>query len=129
MPEYLTGAVNELNQILRTAEKQRQAQEKADLISDMVHWSYIDTQGNDSTTIEYPSFINTLLEEAYRRDDTLAKFRDNKGNPFVVNITDMEEYPEDNPGSAVKVIRRSNMDSKYKEGNDLLSFEHRLKAV
>ena len=113
IPEYVHDAADELHKILREAERVKQTRQKAALISDLVQWFCIDVQGGGSKLEEYPKPINSLLEEAYRNQQPRVEFFDNKKTKFIIDLQNFEEFPEDDPSSVAKVIRRNKMESKY----------------
>lgn len=112
MPENITQALQEIYTFLRRTEEMRYAEEHANLVSEMVEWSYLEVDIDGEKLIEYPRQINLLLEQAVRNNKATAEFHDDQGNKYIVDFNSYEEYLESNPSEAVKVIRRNKLSGK-----------------
>ncbi|VDI25021.1 Hypothetical predicted protein, partial [Mytilus galloprovincialis] len=109
LPENITQALQEIYTFLRRTEEMRYAEEHANLVSEMVEWSYLEVDIDGEKLIEYPRQINLLLEQAVRNNKATAEFHDDQGNKYIVDFNSYEEYLESNPSEAVKVIRRNKL--------------------
>uniref|UniRef100_A0A8B8E892 Poly [ADP-ribose] polymerase n=1 Tax=Crassostrea virginica TaxID=6565 RepID=A0A8B8E892_CRAVI len=103
--DELSLASDSAHTILREADRHMQNQAQARLISDYVQWSYIDTDGDNSLK-EYPRTINLIIETAYRNQEKEARFSDENGTEYIINFSNMEEYPSDDVKDVASVIRR-----------------------
>lgn len=106
----LSLASDSAHTILREADRHMQNQAQAKLISDYVQWSYIDTDGDNSLK-EYPRSINLIIETAYRNQEKEARFSDENGTEYIINFSNMEEYPSDDVKDVASVIRRDKVQS------------------
>ncbi|KAK3095440.1 hypothetical protein FSP39_014712 [Pinctada imbricata] len=107
--ENLMGAADAIHTIIREAERNKQAKQQAELVSEMVQWCFLET-GTDQTTMEeYPASVNFLIETAFRNKDPVVKFKDNSGNEYTISFQNMEEYPTSTPDDKVKVLRREKL--------------------
>ncbi|CAG2243958.1 unnamed protein product [Mytilus edulis] len=107
--ENLSEAMDDVHKILRDFDRQRQKQQHAKLVADMVQWYFISVEDTGQKLEEYPAEVNLLLEQALKNNEPKAFFLDNSGNKYIVDFTDYEEYPEDDPSDTVAVLRKSKM--------------------
>ncbi|XP_076101153.1 protein mono-ADP-ribosyltransferase PARP14-like [Mytilus galloprovincialis] len=107
--ENLSEAMDEVHKILRDIERQKQKQQHAKLVKDMVQWYFISVEDTGQKLEEYPPEVNLLLEQALKNNEPQAFFLDNSGNKYIVDFTNYEEYLEDDPSDTVAVLRKSKM--------------------
>ncbi|CAG2225270.1 PARP10_14_15 [Mytilus edulis] len=107
--ENLSEAMDDVHKILRDFDRQKQKQQHAKLVADMVQWYFISVEDTGQKLEEYPAEVNLLLEQALKNNEPQAFFLDNSGNKYIVDFTDYEEYPEDDPSDTVAVLRKSKM--------------------
>ena len=108
--DQISAASDCAQKIFRNADSYMQTKAQAKLVSDMVQWSYIDTDGTNSLK-EYPLEINLTIETAYRNQEKEARFSDENGTEYIINFSNMEEYPSDDVKDVASVIRRDKMQS------------------
>ncbi|VDI06302.1 poly [ADP-ribose] polymerase 10/14/15 [Mytilus galloprovincialis] len=101
--------MDEVHKILRDFDRQRQKQQHAKLVADMVQWYFISVEDTGQKLEEYPAEVNLLLEQALKNNEPQAFFLDNSGNKYIVDFNTYEEYPEDDPSDTVAVLRKSKM--------------------
>ncbi|XP_078312815.1 protein mono-ADP-ribosyltransferase PARP14-like [Crassostrea virginica] len=106
--DQISAASDCAQKIFRNADSYMQTKAQAKLVSDMVQWSYIDTDGTNSLK-EYPLEINLTIETAYRNQEKEARFSDENGTEYIINFSNMEEYPSDDVKDVASVIRRDKM--------------------
>lgn len=107
--ENLSEAMDEVHKILRDVDRQRQKQQHAKLVADMVQWYFISVEDTGQKLEEYPAEVNLILEQALKKNEPQAFFLDNSGNKYIVDFNNYEEYPEDDPSDTVAVLRKSKM--------------------
>ncbi|XP_071171106.1 uncharacterized protein [Mytilus edulis] len=101
--ENLSEAVDEFHKILRDVDRQKQTQQHAMLVADMVQWYFISEQKQE----KYPPEVNLILEQALKNNDRQASFYDNSENKYIVDLNTYTEFPENDPNDIVTVLRKS----------------------
>ena len=109
LPENLSEAYGDVHQIILDFVKQKQKQQYAQLVKDMVQWYFISVDDTGQTLVEYPPEVNLILEQALKNNEPQAFFLDNGGKSYTVDFTTYEEFPEDHPKDTVAVLRKSKM--------------------
>ncbi|VDH94340.1 Hypothetical predicted protein, partial [Mytilus galloprovincialis] len=107
--ENLSEAMDKVHKISRDLDRQKQKQNHAKLVADMVQWYVISVEDTGQKLEGYPAEVNLLLEQAFLNNEPQAFFLDNSGNKYIVDLTNYEEYPEDDPSDTVAVLRKSKM--------------------
>lgn len=103
----LSPALEKANNLIKMAEGNKQAGQKAKLVSDSVEWSYIVKEKGKKKLKEYPPDINLKLEDDFKNMLPQSIIIDKDGNKFVVDFAKMEEYSENNLNDSVQVLRKS----------------------
>lgn len=113
----MSDAVSEANEIIRSADREKQTKQKAKIVTDMVQWYYMeqDKAKNKTTLKEYPSEVNLILETALKDQKPTASFYSHDGSKYIVDLNSYEEYPDDDPTDSVKVLRKSKLVGKELE--------------
>lgn len=104
-----------MHELIRDAERNKQAGQEANLVSDMVQWYIIDINSKGNELIDYKKNVNLVIERAYRDAQPKATFCDADKNEYTVDFNTMKEFPTKNPQDTVDVIRRDLL-----KGNPLL---------
>lgn len=98
-----SGAIHDL---IRDAERNKQAGQEASLVSDMVQWYTIDINPKGKELVPYQKNVNLVIERAYRNSQPKATFCDTKKIEYTLEFNSMKEFPTKNPSDTVDVIRR-----------------------
>ncbi|XP_060585886.1 protein mono-ADP-ribosyltransferase PARP14-like isoform X2 [Ruditapes philippinarum] len=101
----VSKAADNIHRILRHAVTVEQERKTADLMINLVQWSYIENEDTGQTLKPYDKELNYKIESAYLSKADCVKFRADKIN-YVLDFSKMEEYPEDDQNDTVTVIRR-----------------------
>ncbi|XP_071169371.1 protein mono-ADP-ribosyltransferase PARP14-like [Mytilus edulis] len=107
--ENLSEAMDEVHKILRDIDRQKQKQQHAKLVADMVQWCFISIEDTGQKLKEYSAEVNLLLEQALKNNEPHGYFLDISGNTYIVDFNTYEEYPEDDPFATVAVLRKSKL--------------------
>ena len=107
--ENISDALDEVHKIIKDVDRQKQKQQHARLVADMVQWYFISVEDTGQKLEEYPPEVNLILEQALKNNDQQAFFLDNSGNKYIVDFTTYEEFPEDDPSDTVAVLRKSKL--------------------
>ncbi|XP_052101663.1 protein mono-ADP-ribosyltransferase PARP14-like isoform X2 [Mytilus californianus] len=107
--ENLSEAMDEVHKNLRDVERQRQKQQHAKLVADMVQWYFISVEDTGQKLEEYPAEVNLILEQALKNNESQAIYFDKSGNRYIVDFNNYEAFPEDDPFDYVAVLRKSKM--------------------
>ncbi|KAJ8320637.1 hypothetical protein KUTeg_002224 [Tegillarca granosa] len=109
----LTGFVQDIScaydnviEIIRQAEKEKQTKQQANLYAEFVKWYFIEETEDGSQLEEYPNSINLKLEIAYKNQEKDVRFCDVEGREYTVDLNKLIEYPTDNPKDQVTVVRK-----------------------
>lgn len=103
----LSPALEKANNLIKMAEGNKQAGQKAELVFDSVEWSYIVKEKGKEKLKQYPTDINLKLEVDFKDMLPQSIIIDKDGNKFVVDFAKMEEYSENNQNDSVQVLRKS----------------------
>ncbi|VDI06300.1 Hypothetical predicted protein [Mytilus galloprovincialis] len=101
--------MDEVHKIVRDIDRQKQKQQHAKLVADMVQWCFIVVENTGHKLEEYSAEVNLLLEQALKNNEPQAFFLDNSGNKYIVDFTSYEEFPENDPSDTVAVLRKYKM--------------------
>ncbi|XP_062619962.1 uncharacterized protein LOC134281522 [Saccostrea cucullata] len=104
--EALLEASGQVHGLLRDADRRKQAQLEAELLSDIVHWYFIENLHGQYELVEYPNQISQLVEKAYHNKQPDVKFTDQAGTEYTINFNNMEEFPSGDPTDVITVTRR-----------------------
>ncbi|XP_052088539.1 protein mono-ADP-ribosyltransferase PARP14-like isoform X3 [Mytilus californianus] len=107
--KHVSDAIEQANDIIKTAEQAKQTRQKAKLVTDMVQWHYMEEDKGEKKLVEYPPEVNLILETALKDQKKDASFYDQNGNKYVVDFNSYEEYPADDPTDKVQVLRKSKL--------------------
>ncbi|XP_060593079.1 protein mono-ADP-ribosyltransferase PARP14-like isoform X3 [Ruditapes philippinarum] len=101
----VSKAADNIHRILRHAVTVEQERKTAELMINLVQWSYIENEDIGQTLKPYDKELNYKIESAYLSKAGCVKFRADKVN-YVLDFAKMEEYPEDDQTDTIIVIRR-----------------------
>lgn len=104
--EALLDATDHVHNLLRDADRNKQAKLEAELVSDIVQWYFVDNADGKNELVDYPKNINLLVEKAYRNKQPDVKFTDQAGTEYTINFNNMEEFPSDDTSDVTTVTRR-----------------------
>ncbi|XP_061194415.1 protein mono-ADP-ribosyltransferase PARP14-like isoform X2 [Saccostrea echinata] len=104
--DALMEATDYVHNLLRDADRNKQAVMEAELVSDIVQWYFVDNGDGKNELCDYPKNINLLVEKAYRNKQPDVKFTDQAGTEYTINFNNMEEFPSDDPKDVTTVTRR-----------------------
>ncbi|OPL33135.1 poly, partial [Mytilus galloprovincialis] len=107
--DNISSAMTAANKIIKTAQEQKQLNQKAKLVTDMVQWSFVEEQNGKKTFVEFPHDVNLLLEEAFRDDSSKVTFLASDGSKMVIDLTSYKMFPEDDPTDNNGVIRKTKL--------------------
>lgn len=107
--DNISSAMTAANKIIKTAQEQKQLNQKAKLVTDMVQWSFVEEQNGRKTFVEFPHDVNLLLEEAFKDDSTKVTFLASDGSKMVIDLTSYKMFPEDDPTDDNGVIRKTKL--------------------
>jgi hypothetical protein len=110
----MLDATDHVHNLLRDADRNKQAKLEAELVSDIVQWYFVDASDGKNELMEYPKNINLLIEKAYRNKQADVKFNDQAGTEYTINFNNMEEFPSDDTKDVTTVTRRDKI-----KGNNL----------
>lgn len=102
----ISGAYDDFYKIIREADRIVQDGLQAKLISDYVQWYFVDNSDGKNELNAYPGNMNLIIEKAYRNQDKDVRFMDDGGTEYIINFTNMEEYPTVDKSDVTAVIRR-----------------------
>lgn len=111
------NASEKIHHVIRKAEFLQQEKQAAEMLADIVEWSFLNRGNIHSKLEKYPPNINLQLEKAYRKQKSKASFCDPQGFKFIVDLATYEEYPESDPSDSVKVFRKSKIDGLLKKSH------------
>lgn len=75
-------------------------------ISDSTQWVFFNDLNDSNECIEYPSNINRIIEEAYRKQDKEIKFTNECGAEYTINFQTMNTFPSVHKTSVSVVARK-----------------------
>ncbi|XP_033756232.1 uncharacterized protein LOC117338977 [Pecten maximus] len=109
LPDAISNAVDMIHSLMLEVQRRNQAEQEAQLISDMVQWYFIDATPNGEDLIKYEPSVNRILERGHRDSKNEVEFMDNQKKIYVVDLQTYEEYVKTDPNDKVKIIRRCHM--------------------
>jgi hypothetical protein len=109
--EDVMDAADKVHAVIRRADAARQEKQAAEIMADMVEWCFLEITPKGQQLENYPPDINMKLEKALRNQESEISFFDSQGKRYIVDLTNYEEYPEDDKTDVVKVIRKNKIDS------------------
>ncbi|CAC5392514.1 Protein mono-ADP-ribosyltransferase PARP15 [Mytilus coruscus] len=114
--DNISSAMSAANKIIQTAQEQKQLNQKAKLVTDMVQWSFVEEKNGKKTFVEFPHDVNLLLEEAFKDNSSKVTFLASDGSKMIIDLTSYKMFPEDDPTDDNGVIRKTKLvsDSDFK---------------
>ena len=79
------------------------------MLKNVVQWYFIEITDVGRNLEAYGPHVNFLIEKAYKDQKPNCQFKDKEGTTYIVDFSNMEEYPEDDSTDTVQVVRRDLM--------------------
>ncbi|KAK7479356.1 hypothetical protein BaRGS_00029434 [Batillaria attramentaria] len=102
-------AMQEVSNIIRMAERQRQDSISAAMLANMIQWCFLEVTPTGPEQKEYGKKENHIIEVAFQSKKKFAEIIDADGNAYVIDFDSMMEHPKDDPTDTVGVMRRDKM--------------------
>ncbi|CAG2248584.1 PARP10_14_15 [Mytilus edulis] len=114
--DNISSAMSATNKIIKTAIEEKQLNQKAKLVTDMVQWSFVEEKNGKKTFVEFPHDVNLLLEEAFKDNSSKVTFLASDGSKMIIDLTSYKMFPEDDPTDENGIIRKTKLvsDSDFK---------------
>ncbi|KAL4231262.1 Poly (ADP-ribose) polymerase [Mactra antiquata] len=125
----VTDAAGRIHKLLRDIQACEHDKQAAELLSGIVQWFYIEITNVGQNLQPYDKEMNYRIETAFNNKDKNIKFKaDDK--MYIIDFTDMIEYPEKNKQDSISVIRRDLVKgSAYKMPESWGDFKGDMKVV
>lgn len=104
--EEISKASDEYRMIILEAVHSEQEDQRGSRISDYIQWYFVDNLNDSYESIEYPSKINRIIEEAYRSQEKDVKFTNDCGTEYIINFQNMKAFSSINKTNVTAVSRK-----------------------
>lgn len=104
--EEISKASDEYHMIILEAVNNEQDDQREKEISDYIQWYFVDNLNGSYESIEYPSKINRIIEEAYCSQEKDVTFTNDCGTEYIINFENMKAFSSINKTNVTAVSRK-----------------------